>query len=866
MKKDKTVRKAERKAALKKMLKSLIAPGVFVLLVLAGIGIFAILGRDTEEPEEIIQVNGYDGEEKAYILENDKLIFSLDSSTTQFTVTMKETGQVWYSNPVDASEDALAMTIEKDKLQSTLLLTYSTINGVDTLYSNYSYSMQNQIYQIEESDDSIKVYYSIGNVEQEYVIPLVMEEERMQAVFDKVDKSDMVMITDYYKKYDINNLGRNDDREALLAQYPILETNVIYTLRSTTKDNIKRRLEEIFSSAGYTYEEYLEDKEKDLSESVSDNPVFNISIIYRLDGDDLIVEIPYDEIQYREEYPIYYLTVLPYFGAGGTQEDGFLLVPEGGGSVIRFNNGRVAQNSYYANVYGWDMAQDRDAVVHETRTYFNVFGVAKEDSSFLCILEEGAPYAAIQADISGRNNSYNYVNAVYNLVHREQYDVSDRYNGNMFVYESGLPAGESLVQRYCFVDSGDYSDMAAAYRDYLLNRYGDYLIARQDSKVPVAVEILGAVDKVKQILGVPVQRPLELTTFAEAQEMLEEMIGDGMTNLSVKLSGWMNGGVQQKILKDVNLVNDLGSERELKELIGVAEANNIPFYLDGITSYAYDSSILNGFFVFTDAARFVSKERAELSKYSTVIYGKQEEEDSYYLLTAGLIEDMIGNLADTAAEYQAGISFQEIGRDLSSDFSEDNPVSRQQALERQAASIRAVHDEGIPIMMNMGNDYVAAYSEIITNMDLGGSEYTIIDYQVPFYQMALHGYVNYTGEALNLAQDFTDELLKSAEYGAGLMFTFMKENAFTLQNTLYYEYFGADYDAWYDRMLETYTRYNEELGHVFSQRMTAHEYEQANLACTMYEDGTRVYVNYSYSDMTAKDGTLVPARDYAVVR
>ena len=423
MKKDKTVRKAERKAALKKMLKSLIAPGVFVLVVLAGIGIFAILGRDTEEPEEIIQVNGYDGEEKAYILENDKLIFSLDSSTTQFTVTMKETGQVWYSNPVDASEDALAMTIEKDKLQSTLLLTYSTINGVDTLYSNYSYSMQNQIYQIEESDDSIKVYYSIGNVEQEYVIPLVMEEERMQAVFDKVDKSDMVMITDYYKKYDINNLGRNDDREALLAQYPILETNVIYTLRSTTKDNIKRRLEEIFSSAGYTYEEYLEDKEKDLSESVSDNPVFNISIIYRLDGDDLIVEIPYDEIQYREEYPIYYLTVLPYFGAGGTQEDGFLLVPEDGGSVIRFNNGRVAQNSYYANVYGWDMAQDRDAVVHETRTYFNVFGVAKEDSSFLCILEEGAPYAAIQADISGRNNSYNYVNAVYNLVHREQYDV-----------------------------------------------------------------------------------------------------------------------------------------------------------------------------------------------------------------------------------------------------------------------------------------------------------------------------------------------------------------------------------------------------------------------------------------------------------
>ena len=47
--------------------------------------------------------------------------------------------------------------------------------------------------------------------------------------------------------------------------------------------------------------------------------------------------------------------------------------------------------------------------------------------------------------------------------------------------------------------------------------------------------------------------------------------------------------------------------------------------------------------------------------------------------------------------------------------------------------------------------------------------------------------------------------------------------------------------------------------------MTGHEYVAENVAMTTYEDGTRVYVNYSYDDVTV-DGTTVTARDYAVVR
>ena len=45
--------------------------------------------------------------------------------------------------------------------------------------------------------------------------------------------------------------------------------------------------------------------------------------------------------------------------------------------------------------------------------------------------------------------------------------------------------------------------------------------------------------------------------------------------MSVKLSGWMNGGVQQKMLDSVNLISDLGSKKDLQNMIDSAEEKGI---------------------------------------------------------------------------------------------------------------------------------------------------------------------------------------------------------------------------------------------------------------------------------------------------
>lgn len=869
MKKKNAVRNEEQREAIKSAVGTLMSLVAVVLIVVIAT-VLIKSSEKTEQEEKKIEVYSYEGQSEPYVLENDDIKLSLDANTTQLTITNKKTGTVWYSNPQDVVNDPIALPSEKENLQSTLLLTYSTENGVDTTYNNYKYSInnnENHLYTIEQGDDYIKVKYSMGIVQKEFCIPPVVRASRMEELMAQMTKSEATKVSDFYKKYDINNLSKKDQeiKDELIARYPILETEPIWAIRDTTKDNMKKKLEEYFIPAGYTIEEREQDKLLDTKESVSEKPVFNVSVVYRLDGSDFVVEVPYNEIEYKEKYPVYQICLLPMFGAGGTSDNGFMMVPEGGGAIIDFNNGKTNFDGYYANVYGWDYAQSRDSLVHETRADFNVFGANLNDESFLCIMEQGAPYAFVQAGVSGKNNSYNYVNVSYNLLHRNQYAVNDRTTSLMFVYEDALP-DEKIVQRYRFVASSKYTDMAKSYGDYLQEKYPGYFTKNSDTSTPVAVEILGAVDKIKQVLGIPVNRPLELTTFDEALTIVKELKEAGYENLSVKYSGWMNSGIEQTILNKAKIVSSLGNKKELKNMIAEAKKLGVDVYLDGITNYAYKPKLTNGFFSYTDAAKAVSKDRVKLFPYSTVNYGLEKNRDPYYLLKASLIWEMADNLVEAANEYEASVSFRDYGSDLSSDFNRDNLVSRQAAMVKQAEQLKSFKDSGKKLMVNIGNDYVVPYVDMITNMELSGAAYSILDREIPFYQMALHGYVNYTGEALNLTQNCEQELLKSAEYGAGLYFTFMDETTFTLQSTYYTRYFGADYDAWKERANEIYTRYNKELGGVFNQEMVDHVYETSLLTCTTYEDGTKVYVNYSYDEITAADGTKVPARDYTVIK
>lgn len=842
-------------------------PWLIVLALLAALVVFVGIPLFTPEvPRDIPkpEIAFYEGETAPLTMENDALSFELDPATTHFKVVEKATGREWLSNPADAANDTVAVATNKELLQSTLNLTYSTSAGIADM-NNYKFSIENGNYSIEQLEDgAIRVNYSIGKIEKTYIIPTAITKERFDTFKAEMKKSTQKKLTSNYTLYEPDNLEKKKNKDEIIAMYPEVLNQALYILKSDTSENNKAKIEGYWAEVGYSQEDYELDSQLVAGTKDNSGAVFNASLIYRLDGEDLVVELPYDSIRYKEEFPITFITPLPMFGAAGTEDEGFLFVPEGGGALINFNNGKQSQNSYYSNMYGWDYATRRNELISETRTAFPVFGMAKNGGSFICIMEGTTSYGGVQADISGRYNSYNYLSAKYNVLHSDQYNVSAKTAQLVFMFEQDMPEG-SIIHRYKFVDSDSYVDMANAYGDYLSAKYPEEM-ASASEQMPVSVELVGAIDKTLVKFGLPIDSVVSTTSFEQAEQIIADLRDNSIENLNVRISGWANRGLTQRVLTNVKVVKQMGGEAGMKKLIDSAKEKDVALSFDGVTCFAYDSGIMQGFVGFSDAARYTTREQVKIEPYDIITYQNADWLDPFYLAKPSYAKEnatnLINKLSDMGAE---GIAFRDIGYLLSADYNPKDMVTREQVKAMNLETMKEAKAAGQRVTIRMGNDYAVPYADLITDMDMTGASYAIIDKKVPFYQIALHGLKDYTGEAINMASDSVEEFLNCVEYGAGLNYTFMAEDTRILQDTLHSAFCATKYDSWKDAAIADITRYQQEMAGLNRMRITDHQTFANGVTVTTYEDGTKVYVNYSDKDLMIT-GVEIPARDYTVER
>lgn len=851
----------------KKSIIRILLPWVIALAALAALVFFVFVPiysqKDTsfgEQPYVIF----YEGDGKTLSMENDQLLFELDAGTTYFTVTDKASGKVWHSNPENRDSDPIAMSLNKDLLSSTFVITYSNAKG-DVDLNNYTYSIKDKSYNVtKEEDGSILVDYAIGKIEREFMIPNAITEERYEKFTGAMKTRTKKIVTSNYTKYEPSKLNSKSNKDEIIALYPSVLEQTLYILKSDTKTNNKVKIEAAFEEGGYNAEEWAIDRELEAGKRDNNGPIFNVKVRYKLDGPDLLVEIPYSEIRCSDDSPLTYLSVLPFFGCGNSTQEGFMLVPEGGGALINFNNGKVSQSTYYANLYGWDYAVYRSEAVSETRDCFPVFGISQEDGSFICMIEGASSYAGITADVAGKFNSYNFVYSKYNVLHADQFNVSGRTAQLVYMYEKSIPT-DTLIQRYRFMQENSYVSMAEAYGDYLKNHE---MIAesKPSEEVPVNVELVGAVDKVQVKLGMPVDSILPTTTFEEAKGIVQELSDSGIKNLNVRMTGWMNGGVRQRVATSVHTLGELGGDGKLKDLVAAAKEKNVNLYLDGLNCFAYDSGLLNGFLPFTHAARYATREQVKLNKYDIVTYQQADWLDTFYLVRPEYAKANASNLIKAVKDRgAAGVAFRDIGKLLSADYYQNDTITREQAKEMNVETLKEARENGLKVSIKEGNEYALPYADLVTDMDLTGNDYAMLDASIPFYQIALHGLKDYTGPSINLAGNYTTALLECAEYGAGLNFTFMKADTSVLQESHYSCYTSSGYDLWKDQVTEMILRYQQEMAGLNSRKITDHRRINSEVSETTYDDGTKVYVNYGFTDFKT-GGKKIPARDYLVER
>jgi len=807
-----------------------------------------------------------DGSTEDLVLENEYLTLRFLPRTTEIILTEKATGVTWRSNPSNYSSDKLSDTVTRYLMGSVFSLEYADVTGIGMALYSGNQSVDIGAYNYEISGDTLKVSYTVGNLSRTYLIPPAVTEERMLSFLNSISPDDKSLVLSGYRLYDINNLRRDDNKSELLSKYPDLTRRKIYVLRPETQDYMKEEYEVYFADAGYTYDEYLEDIAHYPLAGGKETPAFNIVINYRLDGKSLIVEVPFDEIAYRPSYPIVRLDLMPYMGAGGVDDEGYLFVPDGSGAIIYFNNGRQNQITYNNIIYGWDEAMVRDAVINDNKAPYPVFGIYKNGSTLMCVIEEGSAYANIRADVSGRNSSWNNVYPYFTMIHGEKMDISARSERMVYLYENGLPKGEKITLRYTVTAESGYVGMAKEYRSYLMKKYPS-LKRMTDGNVPIAVEIPGAVNKTQHRLGIPFDLPLKLTSYKEAAEMISDFAEHNWKNVRIKLNGWFNRSVDHSVPTKIKLISELGSKKDLINLIAEAEENNFSVYPEADFMFMKDVKLFSGFSLYRDAARYVNRERIEKYPFSFVWFGERVRWGKLsYIARPVYTMSLIDNFMKKSGSYKIkNIAFRNMAAKLAGDYNEKRRVSREASMKMRQEKFSQLSESGTGIMLDTGYSYGAPWADIIVDLNLYDQSFGITDAAVPFYPIVLHGIVPYTGKAINLAEDYSLNILKTIESGAGLYFSFMTEETAELQETKFRQFYANEYSKWAGDADALYQKFVRDFNGLYNKEITDHVFLTAGVTMTVYENGTRVIVNVNNFPWDY-NGVTINANNYIVIK
>ncbi len=558
------------------------------------------------------------------------------------------------------------------------------------------------------------------------------------------------------------------------------------------------------------------------------------------------VDLPYSAI--REDLPDVRLGrvyLYPFLGATrGGSIPGYMLVPDGSGSLIRFADSTRAHNMFYGRYYGADLGMlgsapwDSNVTDPSTMT-LPVFGIAhgEQQHAFLSVIERGAAYGELQVHPAGIITNFNFL---YNaFVYNEPYfQATNRSGAGVTTVQRQSNAFDAVVHyRFLTGDQADYVGMARSLQRYLLDRG---MLARGDFSGPdigIRLEFLGG-DKEAVLLW---HRFIPMTTIAQMRDILAAL---DLPNPEVIYYGWQPGGANSMPPGALAVEGGLGSAAELRGLAGevAAAGGRLALSLDPQAALWGAP----GYSPRTDLAMAIT---------SVELTGYHRAYNNYFTLPA--LQQRFTPLAeDLAAPVSIGLALDGIGYTLYSDFRQQPPFTREQAIAAYQALLGAA-----PVRLGFyqPNDYLLGLAQAYYDMPLGDNGYIYTSAPVPFLPIVLAGHMPAYGPALNFSSSRRDDMLRQVEYGVYPSYFLTHEPTANILNTLSYWIYTSSYAQWGEEARRTYAWMNALLSPVRGQEIIAHGELAPGVFATTYASGQQIIVNYTDAAFTTA-GLPVPAK------
>lgn len=783
------------------------------------------------------------------VAENNELRLLVDDQSGAVAVVHKASGEIWYSNPTDRETDSLAAGVNKSELSAQLKLHYYNSFGQINAVNSFTDAVAHKQIGFEPIPSGVRVNYQFGtSAKSAEDMPQKMSAARFEALLGKLDKA--------------------GQRALMLVYTEEKESGVFVRNDGALKGLQLERALKAFEDAGYTEDELAIDiAENNLSQTKPEPRLFFASIEYTLDGDSLVAKVPVDSIRYPEEYPVSTVSLLSYFGAAGTEEEGSIFVPDGSGALIRFNNGKTQYPAYQQPVYGSDKTMDRtEDAVNTQEIRLPVFGLLKEGGAMLGIIEQGASAATVNADISGKINSYNYVYPSFTVLNKADMTLNANDQQRSIPAFQKRPMSTDFSVRYAFLggEQASLKGMARYYQQYLIQNNGlpEPAQAEEESgNMPFYLQLIGSISKQKHFAGIPYRALEPLTTFKQAEDIVTQLQQLEIRDIKLRYAGWFNEGLDHKVPDNLSVDKEIGGSRGMKAFAAFAEEQNVALYPDVAVLMANTGS---GFNEAKEAARTLRGDPATIYPLDLALNRRDRSKYPSYIVSpkkaAGYVDSM---LDDFTAFQTGGISLRDLADQLNSDFRKNKLIDRAESERLSVQSLNKMKESGMNVMAEGGNAYALPFLTDITNAPMSSSKFKIEDEEVPFYQMVVRGYVDYVGAPYNLSTytGVKPYILKCLEYGAGVYFEWIYEPNHKVKDTDDNHLYAVNYELWIDEAADIYREVNAILKNVRHEPITDHEKLEDGVYRTEYGNGMFIIVNYNRSAVTV-DGRTIEAESY----
>ena len=467
-------------------------------------------------------------------------------------------------------------------------------------------------------------------------------------------------------------------------------------------------------------------------------------------------------------------------------------------------------------------------------------------SGFFAIIEEGDALAEIRSKHLGKTGEYHTVQVTVKPRPYDTYNVADaisvsnsstwtvvsdrKYVGNytiryIMLADDAIAAEKGLDNTY----SANYFGMAEAYRDYLTSPYSTgtqkeavenqtSVLTRLDKNqvekdIPLYLETFGALETVERVLSVPVNVMTPLTTFEDIQQIYKDLSQEsvGIGNINFKLTGYANGGLYSTIPYKLDWEKAVGGKSGFEDLVAYAneinkmsatDGKNLGIYPDFDFANIKTVSSFDGFSLKNHAIKTIDDRYTGKRTYSATFqtytsYGDLAVSPAYFSRFYNKLATKYLKFSSDETGSDLGISVTTLGTDLNSDFDEDEPYNREDSKQFTIEAVKALSDTYGKVMTTGGNAYTWQHVDYILDLPLDGSRYLSSSNSIPFTGIVLHGFLEYSGGAINMEGNIQYGILKAIENGASLYFILTYDNATKLKEDYYFsQYYSVRYDIW----------------------------------------------------------------------